>query len=128
MEHSITIHFHIRNARKNENDPAPIYMRITINGTRYEQSINRWVQSSKWSAATGRMKGSSGDARALNDYIDILKNKVQAIEREMLNDRREINYKTFKEKWLGISVNKKMLLDIFKQHNDDVSKLIGKDC
>ena len=73
------------------------------------------------------MKGTSGDARALNDYIDILKNKVHTVEREMLNDGREINYQTFKENWLGLSVKKQMLFEVFKQHNDEVSKLVGKD-
>lgn len=90
MDHNIAIHFHIRNGRKDENNTAPVYMRITVNGKRIEQSINRLVEFSKWSAPTGRMKGNTGDAKALNNHIDALRNKVHIAEREMILDGKEV--------------------------------------
>ncbi len=127
MNHNIAIHFHVRNGRKNESNIAPVYMRITVNGKRFEHSINRVVDTSKWSVDTGRMKGTSTDAKILNNYIDVMKNKVQCVEREIISDGTEITYQTFKDRWLGVDKSKKMILEVFKEHNIDVAKLIGKD-
>jgi hypothetical protein len=88
MEHNIAIHFHVRNGRKDENNTVPVYMRITVNGKRFEHSIKRNVEISKWSTDTGRMKGTSADAKTLNSHIDTMKNKVQAVEREMIIEGR----------------------------------------
>lgn len=45
-------------------------MRITVNGKRYEQSTNRFVDLGNWSANGGRMKGSHAEAKNLNNYLD----------------------------------------------------------
>jgi hypothetical protein len=49
------------------------------------------------------MKGSHAEARAFNSYLDAVKNKVYAAEREMVQDGKVITFETFKDKWLGTS-------------------------
>jgi hypothetical protein len=63
----------------------------------------------------------------LNSYLDTLRNKVHVIEREMIQDGLEITYQSFQEKWSGADEKSHMLLAVFKQHNDEVSQLEGKD-
>ena len=84
MEHTIAILFHVRLGHKNAGPTGPVYMRITINGKRIVQSVNREVELSKWSIQNGRMKGTTAEANALNNYLDALKSKVYAAEREMV--------------------------------------------
>jgi integrase len=73
------------------------------------------------------MKGSHAEARAFNSFLDALKNKVYVAEREMVQDGKVITYETFKEKWLGTNEKPNMLMEIFKQHNEQLKELVGKD-
>jgi hypothetical protein len=127
MANNITILFHTRIVGKAENELVPIYLRISINGKRIEQTTNRNVDRLKWSASTNRMIGASAEAKVLNNFLDALKNKVHQAEREMIIDGKEITFQSFKDKWLGVDKKKYMLLEIFKQHNEEVSLLVGKD-
>jgi site-specific recombinase XerD len=127
MEHNITVLFHPRLGRKTQNNLAPIYLRITVNQRRFEHGINRLVDLSKWSVSTGRMKGSSAEAKTLNDFLDVLKHKVDMAEREMILDGKEITSRSFKDKWFGIDMKKQMVLEVFKQHNDEFALLVGKE-
>lgn len=127
MDHKISILFYSRIASKTKDNLVPIYLRITIDGKRIEQTTKRFVELSKWLASSGLMKGTHSEARAFNGFLDTVKNKVHATERQLLQDGKEITYETFKEKWFGVDVKVYMLLEVFKQRNTQVGELVGKD-
>lgn len=127
MNHKISVLFYSRIASKNNENLVPIYMRITVNGRRYEQSTNRFVDLGNWSANGGRMKGSHTEAKNLNNYLDSIRTKVHITERNMIMDGKKITYESFKDEWLGVHDKSYMILEIFKHHNEEVAILIGKD-
>src|ERR1044072_8184864 len=127
MDHKISILFYSRVSKKAKDNLVPIYLRITVDGKRIEQTTNRFVELSKWSAAASKMKGNSAEARALNSFLDALKTKVYTTEREILQDGKAITYQSFKEKWFGEHEKPYMLMEIFKQHNNQIKELVGKD-
>ena len=127
MEHNITILFYTRIYRKRNDNRVPIYLRITLNGKRIEHTTNRFVDRSKWSSRAGKMKGTNVEAKSLNNFLDALRNRVHKTEREMVQDGKEITYESFKSKWFGVAEKPRMILEIFKQHNDEVEKLAEKD-
>jgi site-specific recombinase XerD len=129
MEHHISVLFYARKSKKTSKGLSPIYMRLTINGQRLDQSIQRYVDGGLWSAAAGRVKGNTEQARQVNSYLDTLTSKVLKLEREMVLDGIAINFESFREKWLGITEAPRMLMEIFQQHNDQMDDLIraGKD-
>ena len=129
MEHHISVLFYARKSKKTSKGLYPIYIRLTINGQRLDQSIQRYVDSGLWSAASGRVKGNTEQARQVNSYLDTLTSKVLKLEREMVLDGIPINFESFREKWLGITEAPRMLMEIFQQHNDQMEALIraGKD-
>jgi len=129
MEHHISVLFYARKSKKTSKGLCPIYIRLTINGQRLDQSIQRYVDSGLWSAASGRVKGNTEQARQVNSYLDTLTSKVLKLEREMVLDGIPVNFESFREKWLGITEAPRMLMEIFQQHNDQMEALIraGKD-
>ncbi|HVU84217.1 MAG TPA: site-specific integrase [Puia sp.] len=129
MENHISVLFYARNSKKNSTGLSPIYIRITVNGQRLDQSIQRYVASNLWSTAAGRVKGNTDQARQINLYLDTLTSKVLKLEREMVLDGISVNFTNFREKWLGIAESARMLMEIFQQHNDQMEALIqaGKD-
>ena len=102
MKHKMSILFYVKSSKAAKNGLLPIYQRITINGTRIELSISRFVEKSKWNTAAGKMKGNSEETRLINSHLDILRNKAYETEKWMINNNQEINAQTFKNKFLGI--------------------------
>lgn len=127
MDHKISVLFFIRKSKKTKNGLTPVYLRITINGGRIDQSLQKQVEVARWSAAAGKMKGNTPEAHQLNSYFDALKAKVLKTEREMVADGQTITIDTFREKWFGTHERPRMLLEIFQEHNDQVLALIGKE-
>lgn len=127
MDTKINILFYSRASKKTTDNLVPIYMRVTINGGRFETSTQRYVETTKWSTTAGKMKGNTEEARSLNTYLDILKNKVYVHQKEIIQAGEPLTIDIFKEKWLGITEKPRMLLEIFRQHNSQIGQLVGRE-
>ena len=127
MKHKMSILFYLKSVKASKKGLYPIYQRITINGIRIELSTSKFVDKSKWNKEAGRIKGNSEEARLINSYLDILKNKAYETEKWMVNNDEEINAQTFKNKLLGIEENQRKLLIIFEDHNKRMKELVGKE-
>jgi hypothetical protein len=99
----------------------------STNGVRIELSTSKFIDNSKWNKAAGKIKGTTEEARTINSYLDILKNKVYAIEKDMVNNNLQIDAATFKMKFLGVEQRQRMLLEVFENHNNKMKELVGSD-
>ncbi|TRX11258.1 Arm DNA-binding domain-containing protein [Flavobacterium gawalongense] len=127
MKNKIAILFYTKSSRALKNGLLPIYLRITIDGVRIEISTSKYVKNSKWSVAAGKIKGNSEEARTINSYLDILRNKVYETEKSMINNNQEIFANSFKNKFMGVKEKKRMLIPIFQDHNKRMEALIDKE-
>lgn len=127
MKNKIAILFYAKSAKALKNGLLPIYLRITIDGVRIEISTSKYVENSKWSVASGKIKGNSEEARTINSYLDILRNKVYETEKSMINNNQEIFASSFKNKFMGVEEKKRMLIPIFQDHNKRMAALIDKE-
>ncbi len=127
MKSKISILFYARTADQSKNGLLPIYLRITVDGKRTELSTGKFIEKSKWIVAAAKMKGNTEEARTINSYLDILKNKVYETEKEMINRNEVINSNTFKNKFIGIEEKQRMLIPIYIEHNKQMEALINKE-
>ncbi len=127
MKAKIAILFYTKISKTLKSGLSPIYMRITVNGTRIEINTSKSVDITKWSPEAGKMKGQSEEARTINSYLDILKNKVYETEKDMINNDILITAESFKNKYLGIEQQQLMLIPIFKEHNERMKSLVDKE-
>ena len=100
MKSKISISFYGRIANQSKNGLLPIYLRITIDGKRIELSTGKFIEKSKWIVAAAKIMGNTEQARTINSYLDILKNKVYETEKVMINNNEVINSNTFKNKFI----------------------------
>ncbi len=126
MSLKISILFYVKRTKATKTNLLPIYLRVTIDGGRFEISTQRYIEANKWSADSGRVKGNSEEARSINYYLDTLKNKVYSDYQQLIQEGKQVNVHSFKEKWLGISERPKMLLEIFQDHNNRLKQLVGQ--
>ena len=127
MKTKVSTLFYAKKAKAAANGLIPIYMRITINGKRIELSTNRFIEISKWSTEAGKMKGTSEEARSINNHLDLLKNQIRDAEMELIYKKITITTEIFKSKLLGVDERAKMLVPIFQDHNNKIKELVGKE-
>ena len=126
MKTKVSILFYTKRAKAAANGLVPIYTRITINGKRFEQSTNRFVEISKWSTEGNKMKGTSEEARLINNHLDLLKNQIRDAEMELIHKKTPVTIETIKSKLLGIDERARMLVPIFQEHNNKIKELVGQ--
>ncbi|WP_162055591.1 site-specific integrase [Pontibacter pamirensis] len=127
MDTKISILFYGKKSRTTSDNLLPIYLRVTINGKRFETCTNRNVVPGKWSVEAGRVKGNTEEGRRINSYLDLLRSKVYAYQQELLQEGKPVTTETLRDKWLGVEEKPVMLLEVFQKHNEQVEQLVGKD-
>ncbi|MEB2776332.1 site-specific integrase [Algoriphagus sp. D3-2-R+10] len=127
LEKSFGLLFFLKPSKKDSTKSRYIYLRITVNGLSKEISTKRLWPISRWSSAVGRAEGTKEDARELNAYLDTIHHKAIQAKKQLLESDKEITSESLKNIILGIGDKKKMILEIFQEHNDNLESLVGKD-
>jgi hypothetical protein len=119
--------FYLKRPKNYNSGKMPVYLRVTANGKRFELAIKRECEPEKCSLETGRMRGSKEDAKQLNSYLDSLQSKIYEAQRFLLNSGKPITAIGIRSLLLGIEDRPRMIIEIFKEHNEEMHALIGKD-
>ena len=125
MKAKITLHIYAKTTKANAAGQLPIYIRLTVDGQRFEFSSKKFIEKSKWSPELSKMRGSSEEARTLNNYLDLMKSKVFDIQMELIHKNEELSMENFKSRILGTHQRERMLIPIYQNHNDKIEELIG---
>ena len=104
-----------------------IYMRLTVDGAVKELSVKRQWEPSRWNIQIGRASGNKEDARSLNNYLDLLTSKVYDAKRILIESDKAVTAEALKNLLTGKEVDKKMILEIFGYHNDQMKELVGRE-
>jgi integrase len=124
----MSVRFLIRKERGDDQSEAPIYMRMTIAGERFELSTRRAVLPENWSAESGRVNGTNSKAKSVNTFLDSLLSRAYGYQKQILNEGKELTLTEFKSRWNGIPTEKpKMLMEVFEEHNQQMKALIGHE-
>lgn len=107
-----------------------MFMRITVNGQRAENNIQKSILPNLWNQAKERAIGSGRTAVDLNRFIEEARIKVHQIVTELQQNDEPVNAKVVQQRFYGINPNKKTertILEVIQSHDDDAEKLIGID-
>ena len=127
MNSKVTLHFYAKSTKANGNGLLPIYVRLTIEGKRFEYSTKKFIEPSKWSTELSKMKGNSEEARSINNLLDFTRNRINEIQFELLKDGVSLNIDEFKNRLLGIKERERLLIPIFTEHNRKIKELVGSE-
>jgi len=126
MKNSFSQLFYVKRSKIDNKQKTIIYLRITVNGRRAELSTQRKVSLEKWNSGSGRVKGYSSEAQEINQYLDLISNKINKIHQRFVEEEKPFTSISILDTYLGKNENNKMLLKIFQEHNNQIEKLIGK--
>lgn len=127
MSLAISLLFYIKKSKADRNGKTNIYLRITLDGRRSEFSIHRKIHVDWWNSKTQMAMGNSLEAQNINQHLSILRNKVYSIQQNFERENETYSATDIRDVLLGKDKTKKMLLEIFQEHNDEVDSLVGKD-
>lgn len=127
MKTKVSILFYAKKAKTSVNGLVPIYTRITIDGKRIELSTHKFVELSKWSVESGKMKGNSEEARLVNNHLDMIRIQILDAQMELTHNKIPVTAERMKNKLLGTDKKNRMLVPIFEDHNNKVESLLGQE-
>ena len=127
LEKSFGLLFFLKQSKNHKKGTRYVYLRITVNGLSKELSTKRLCEPSRWSSEAGKAIGNKEDAKSLNTYLDILKSKVYDARRIMIESNKPVTAEALKNILSGNDENKKMILEIFQHHNEQIKHLVGNE-
>src|SRR5690349_217192 len=98
MDTKLSILFYSKTSKQTKDRLTPIYLRVTIDGERFDQSTQRYILLKAWSKDAGRAKGNSEEARTINYLLDSLRQKVYDYQQEIMRDNEPFTIQAFKKK------------------------------
>ncbi|MCD4728959.1 MAG: phage integrase SAM-like domain-containing protein [Bacteroidales bacterium] len=127
MRHTLTVLVHARQSKVDKNGMVPVYLRLTLNGSRIEISTFRKIDPDNWDEIACCMKGDSEEARIFNNHLSNLKAEVYKQYYILESQDKEITAESLKNSVLGVSERKHTLIEIFNYHNDQFKQRVGTD-
>lgn len=101
-----------------------IYLRITIGAARVELSTQRECEPERWNSHAGRVNGTKEEVRTINAYLDTLQTKVYEAQRSLVDRNEPVTVESMKRKLRDTAERSRMVLDIFRSHNNQMENLI----
>jgi site-specific recombinase XerD len=126
MRSTFKILFYARKNYVNKNGEVGIMVRITVNGENTQFSSKFNVDPNVWDTNGNRVIGKSGKANQLNAALDDIKASLTFHYREIEKHESHVTATKIRNAFLGVTVKMQMLLVVFKKHNDDLARRIGK--
>ena len=128
MKTNFHTHFHTVKSKGDKRGLVPIFLRLTVDGKRKEFSITRRIEPEKWNTKTEKAMGSSPIANEINTHINNIRHKLNKIH-QILSDKEELitTNRIIKELKGETKHKSKMVLEVFKDHNEQMDRLSEKN-
>ena len=127
MKTNFSLLFYMKKQKNYQSGKAPIYLRITVDGKRCEVTTGRCCDPVQWNPTSGRCNGKKEETKSLNAYLDDLQNKVFEAHRQLTEKDDTITAETLRDQFQGKVAKQRTLIDIFKDHNQKMEALVGRE-
>jgi site-specific recombinase XerD len=105
----------------------PIYMRITVEGQSKEMTTSRHCDPKIWDQKAGKAYGKSEYLKELNNHLSTLQVKVYEARLLLIERNKPVSAEVIKNMLIGKVEKSKMILEIFKYHNDQMASLLNSE-
>jgi site-specific recombinase XerD len=127
LEKSFGLLFFLKQSKNQSKGPRYVYLRITVDGVSKELSSKRLWDPGRWNSSAGRAAGAKEDARMLNNFLEVLAAQVHQARKNLVESSKPVMAETLKQMLTGKADEKKMILAIFKTHNEQMKALLGTE-
>ncbi|MDB5156147.1 MAG: integrase, partial [Mucilaginibacter sp.] len=103
---------------------APIYARITVNGSRIDLSVKRSIEQDNWNANKGMARGSREEIVKLNKYLEQYRSGIVESYQQLLLQKKLITAELVKDKFTGEDQAEFTLYKLMDYHNSEQSQVL----
>lgn len=100
--------------------------RITVNGKIAQVSCTLDVEEKSWNVKSGRVSGRSIVAQEANRMLDKIRVGIDRAYQQISDRDNYVTAEKVRNAYLGLGMNHETLLAVFRQHNEDYEKQVGK--
>ena len=100
--------------------------RITVNGKISQFSCKLDVEEKTWNIELGRVSGRSTVAQETNRMLDKIRVGINKAYQDICDKDNYVTAEKVRNVFLGMGMNHETLLAVFRQHNEDYEKQVGK--
>jgi hypothetical protein len=114
MENTVSVLFYLRKSKAKEKSEAPVYMRITVNGSRVDLATHQFSLSDKWDVKHGLIQGPKSETHTVNNSLDNLRSKVNRIVIQLETTGKPITAEIIRNILEGKTKNRRSLVEVFQ--------------
>jgi site-specific recombinase XerD len=103
----------------------PLYVRITVDGTRVDISLKRKINVYDWNPMLGMAKGNKESAKSLNHYLKELESRIIQIYQEFQIKKIPITADALKHELLGAETKEHTISMLFEYHNEKYRNVLA---
>lgn len=126
MKSTFKILFYARKNQVNKNGEVGIMIRVSVNGENTQFSSKLQIHQESWDPKRKMAIGRYNKANLINSTLDDIRASLTSHYREIERFESHVTPEKVRNAFLGISENKQMLIEVFKQHNEELIKRIGR--
>jgi hypothetical protein len=127
MKTKIAILFYLKRTTVNNNGESPIYLRITIDKKRIQNSTGLFIKPEYWSVNRSLAIGKNKESRLINEQLDLIKHRVIEAKNELFIKGINLTSESIKNLLYGNQLRKRTLIPIFQDHNNKIEMLLGQE-
>jgi integrase len=116
--------FYLRKYKAKNDGKAPIYARITVNGSRIDLSVKRSIDPDNWNANKGMARGSREEVVKLNNYLEQYRSGIVESYQQLLLQKKMITTELVKNKFTGEDQAEYTLCKLMEYHNAEQSQVL----
>lgn len=126
MRSTFKVLFYLKRNAPKKNGLIPVMCRITVNGKISQFSCKLDVEEKTWNIELGRVSGRSTVAQETNRMLDKIRVGINKAYQDICDKDNYVTAEKVRNVFLGIGMNHETLLAVFRQHNEDYEKQVGK--
>ncbi len=122
---NFSVLFFLRKPKKYVAGNMPIYMRITVESNSKEMTTSRTCDPKLWDQKGEKVIGKGESIKELNHHLATLKVKVFEARISLIENNKLVTVDSIKNILTGKIEKSKTILEVFKNHNDQMAALVN---
>jgi site-specific recombinase XerD len=117
--------FYLKKPKNYESGNMPVYIRITVAGQVKEITTSRNCDPEIWNPKAEQASGKSEYIKELNNHLTTLQVKVFEARLLLIANNKQVTVEGIKSLLTGKKEKSKMILEVFKSHNEQIAALVN---
>ncbi len=101
-------------------------MLISLNSDRLQFASDLTIPLEMWNDEDNRVSSKSAKAKVINNELEDIEAKLKFHYRELKRYDSFVTVHQVRDAYIGVTAKSRMLLEVFKEYNEELSKQLGK--